>query len=326
MGAWLRRSLVLAPLPGTLLVILFYGLDTSHGSGGYPAHGGSTLGVIAGWCVLLAGLAAVAPSQISRWLAVLAALSFIAGPSNPGAAGTILFALGFSLTALLILVAAATVVVGRCGWKGRVAWSVGLVAVGVAAVSSFGYPRNPYLDSPATQVLGALLLAPVFIGLGSLWTSLDRPPELTVPAGTPATFTRRFLAGFISWIIFGVVEAGLSSVVAQATSLLPSSNAIATAIGLANASVYPVSVVLLQILPTALWGRTLGQQAAGVRVVRVDHGSPPGWLRAIVRFIVFQSVPIVGFVYLMALGTQVRFGRGSASRSEWCGITRPARS
>lgn len=309
MGAWLRRCAVLAPLPGALLVILFYGLDPSYGSAGDPAHGWSTLGVIAGWCVLLAGLAAVAPSQISRWLAVLAALSFIAGPSNPGDAGTILFLLGFSLTALLILVAAATVVVGACGWKGRVAWSVALAAAGVAAASSLGYPENPYLDNPARQILGALLLSPVFIGLGSIWVRLDRLPAANAPAGTTATFARRFLAGFISWSILGIIGASLMGIVSQGASLR-SPNAAAPDAGLVSDAVYAAEVVLLQILPTAVWGRTLGQWALGIRVVRVEDGSPPGWLRTIVRFVVFQTVPVVGFVYLMALLTKLQFGAG----------------
>jgi hypothetical protein len=309
MEARLRRRVVLAPLPGALLLVLFYGLDSSHGSFGYPAPGWSTFSVIAGWCALLAALAVVAPSQISRWLAVFAALSFISGPTNPGAAGTILFALAFSLTALLILIAAATMVVRNFGWKGRVAWSMALAAAGVAAISSFGDPRNPYLDSPATQVLGALLVAPVFIGLGSIWVRLDRLPAASAPAGTTATFARRFLAGFISWIILGMIGSSLLGIVSQGVSLR-SLNAVEADAGLVSDAVYAAEVVLLQILPTAVWGRTLGQWAVGIRVVRVEDGSPPGWLRTIVRFVVFQTVPVVGFVYLMALLAKLQFGLG----------------
>jgi len=310
MAARLRRWVVLAPLPGALLVILFYGLDPSYGTLGYPAHGLSTFGVIAGWCMLLVALAALAPSQISRWLAVLAALSFIAGPPNPGAAGTILFAVGFSLTALLILIAATTVVVGTFGWKGRVVWSMALVAAGAAAASSLGYPENPYLDSPARQVLGVLLLSPVFIGLGSIWVRLDRRTAPGAAVGNPANLGRRFLAGFISWIIFAVIGTSLTGIVTQGASFLPNSDSAATDAGVVNEAVYVAEVVLLQILPTALWGRTLGQWAAGVRVVRVEDGSPPAWLRTIVRFVVFQTVPVVGLIYLIALLVKLRFGLG----------------
>jgi RDD family protein len=319
MEALARRWELLAPFPGALLVALFYGLDPAYGSFGYPAHGWSTFGVVAGWCLLLLGLSAAAPSQISRWLAVLAALSFIAGPPNPGAAATILFAVGFSLTALLILIAAATVVISAYGWKGRVAWSIALVAAGVAAASSLGYPGNSYVDSPARQIFGALILTPVFIGLGSIWIRLDRPSTLGAAAGTPASIARRFLAGFISWIIFGVIGSSITGILTQGASLLPSSNAGATDVGLIQEAVYAAEVVFLQILPTAVSGRTLGQWAVGIRVVSADDGSRPGLLRTIVRFVAFQTVPVVGLIYLMALLTQLRFGlgRGVPDRMVW---------
>ena len=298
-----RRYLPLAPLPGAVLGAVIYGLDPTYESGGYPVHQWSTAAVIAGWCLMLLGLAVVGPSLVTRWMALAAALCFIAGPSNPGSGEDVFYAIGFVLTAAVILVASATYVARTQEARGRVLWSLGLTALGGAALISFGYPSNPFLDNPTTQVLATLVLTPAAVAFGALWLWLDRPSKLD-PAtdGEPAGFARRFLAGFVSWVIFGVAGSVLGAAV-------PALNALA----------YPIGVVLLQVLPTALWGRTVGQLSAGVRVVRVDNGQRPGWLRSITRFVVFQSVPLVGLIYLLTWGAQVRmgYGRGVPARLAW---------
>ncbi|HEV2216835.1 MAG TPA: RDD family protein [Candidatus Dormibacteraeota bacterium] len=299
----LRRFVPLAPLPGAVLTAVIYGLDPTYESGGYPVHQWSTLGVIAGWCLLLAGLTVVAPSLVGRWMAVIAAIAWVAGPSNPGAGEIVLYAIGFLLSALLLLVSSATFVVLRYGARGRIAAAIALGALGVAALVSFGFPQSPFVDNPAGQVWAALLLAPAFVAGGALWLWLDRPSTAALArAGQPASFARRFLAGFVSWVIFGFGTSTLAGAGAQAGPAVGSVMSVAS---------YPVGVVLLQIMPTALWGRTLGQLAAGLRVVRVDTGLAPGWLRSIVRFTLFQSVPLVGFIYFMAWGVSVRLGIGA---------------
>ena len=296
----LRRFVPLAPLPGAVLVVAMYGIDSAAESTGYPAHPWPMYGSIAGWCLLLIGLMFVAPSMITRWMAIIAAVSFVAGPANPGTAETALFAVGFVLTAGLIVTAAAVYVVQTQAPRGRVAWSAGLTALGVGALFSFGFPSSPFLDNPGTQVWAALVVAPAAVAFGSLWRRLDRPSTLDPSkSGTPSSFTRRFGAGLVSWVIFGVAAAALGDVLPVIS--------------------YPICVLLLQVLPTAVWGRTLGQLATGLRVVHVDGGGRPGWLRAAVRFVVFQSVPVLGPIYFIAwaLNARIGVGGGVPERLAW---------
>ncbi len=51
------------------------------------------------------------------------------------------------------------------------------------------------------------------------------------------------------------------------------------------------------IVPTALWGQTLGKIAVGSRVVAVDDGSLPGWRRSALRWAlpgVVGRLPYIG--------------------------------
>ena len=296
----LRRFVPLAPLPGAVLVVAMYGIDSAAESTGYPAHPWPMYGSIAGWCLLLIGLMFVAPSMVTRWMAIIAAVSFVAGPANPSTAETALFAVGFVLTAGLIVTAAAVYVVQTQAPRGRVAWSAGLTALGVGALFSFGFPSSPFLDNPGTQVWAALVVAPAAVAFGSLWRRLDRPSTLDPSkSGPPSGFTRRFGAGFVSWVIFGVAAASLGDVLPVIS--------------------YPICVLLLQVFPTAVWGRTVGQLATGLQVVRVDGGGKPGWLRAAVRFVVFQAVPVLGPIYFIAwaLNARIGVGGGMPERLAW---------
>ena len=296
----LRRFVPLAPLPGAVLVVAMYGIDSAAESTGYPAHPWPMYGSIAGWCLLLIGLMFVAPSMVTRWMAIIAAVSFVAGPANPSTAETALFAVGFVLTAGLIVTAAAVYVVQTQAPRGRVAWSAGLTALGVGALFSFGFPSSPFLDNPGTQVWAALVVAPAALAFGSLWRRLDRPSTLDPSrSGPPSSFTRRFGAGFVSWVIFGVAAASLGDVLPVIS--------------------YPICVLLLQVFPTAVWGRTVGQLATGLQVVRVDGGGKPGWLRAAMRFVVFQAVPVLGPIYFIAwaLNARIGVGAGMPERLAW---------
>ena len=143
-------------------------------------------------------------------------------------------------------------------------------------------------------------MAPAAVAFGTLWRRLDRPSTLDPSkSGTPSSFTRRFGAGLVSWVIFGVAAAALGDVLPVIS--------------------YPICVLLLQVLPTAVWGRTLGQLATGLRVVHVDGGGRPGWLRAAVRFVVFQSVPVLGPIYFIAwaLNARIGVGGGVPERLAW---------
>ncbi|HYR48110.1 MAG TPA: hypothetical protein VER07_04925, partial [Candidatus Polarisedimenticolia bacterium] len=119
----LRRFVPLAPLPGAVLVVAMYGIDSVAESTGYPVHPWPLYGSIVGWCLLLIGLMFVAPSLVTRWMAIIAAVSFAAGPVNPGTAETALFGIGFVLTAALIVIVAAVYVVQTQSPGGRVTWS-----------------------------------------------------------------------------------------------------------------------------------------------------------------------------------------------------------
>ncbi len=296
----LRQFVPLAPLPGAVLVVAMYGIDAAAESTGYPAHQWPLYGSIVGWCLLLVGLMFVAPTLVTRWMAIIAAVSFAAGPVTPGTAATALFGVGFVLTAALIVIAAAVYVVQTQSPGGRVTWSAGLTALGVGALFSFGFPSSPYLDNAGTQVWATLVVAPAAVAFGSLWRWLDRPVTLDhSKSGNPASFARRFGAGLVSWVLFGVAAAALGDV-------LPFIS-------------YPICVLLLQVLPTAVWGRTVGQVAMGLKVVRVDGGATPGWVRAAVRFVVFQSVPVLGPIYFIAwaLNARIGVGGGLPQRLAW---------
>ena len=60
-----------------------------------------------------------------------------------------------------------------------------------------------------------------------------------------------------------------------------------------------VFLAVYELVPTALWGRTPGKAIVGTRVVGIGDERPPGWKRAILRWILpalaFQ-VSVVGWV------------------------------
>ena len=290
----LRRFLPLAPAPGAVLAYVAYALSRAHDAGGYPIDQWAVVAVIAGWCLMLAGLTFLAPSLVPRWMAIAAAVAFFAGPFNPAPVDTVLYGVGFVLAAAMILVATTTYVVRHNGARSRMAWAAVLTALGVGSAFS---------ANPAAQMWAVLILSPAAVGLGAVWLRLDRPPVADLETtGKPAGFSRRFLAGFVGWVFFGVVDAWIGS----------SAPAVAVV-------AYPACVVLLQVLPTAIWGRTLGQLSTGLRVVRVDTGGRPGWLRAAMRSIVFQSVPLVGLIYFIvwAINGSTGLGRGVPARLIW---------
>ena len=208
---------------------------------------GSNLAILIGWWLVVIGLLLIASNQITRWTAFIAAAAFA------GSAQVALFALGFVTTAALMLIVM-TINVLTYGTRGRIVGAAALTVVGVGALLSFGYPDSAYLDNPATQIWASLVLAPAAVLFGALWMRLDVPGTHTAE---PATFLRRFLAGLVGWVSMGIVVSALG-------------------IGVLAPVAYPICVLLLQVLPTALWGRTFGQLCAGVRVVRVDTGGSPG--------------------------------------------------
>lgn len=58
-----------------------------------------------------------------------------------------------------------------------------------------------------------------------------------------------------------------------------------------------VVIMALYVVPSmALWGRTLGGWAVGIRCVRVDTGGAPGWTVSVRRWLVlYGAAAVVGF-------------------------------
>jgi len=64
------------------------------------------------------------------------------------------------------------------------------------------------------------------------------------------------------------------------------------------------------IVPTALWGQTLGKIAVGTRVVTEQDGSLPGWTRAALRWAlpgIVGRLPYVGLVVSLAVMASLLF-------------------
>jgi uncharacterized RDD family membrane protein YckC len=66
-----------------------------------------------------------------------------------------------------------------------------------------------------------------------------------------------------------------------------------------------VFLAVYELVPTALWGRTPGKAIVGTRIVGIGDEQPPGWTRAILRWVLpalaFQ-VHVVGWA--LALGVR----------------------
>ncbi len=65
-----------------------------------------------------------------------------------------------------------------------------------------------------------------------------------------------------------------------------------------------VFLALYEVVPTALWGRTPGKAIVGTRVVRIDDDRPPGWKRAVLRWVLpalAYQIHVVGWVVAILL-------------------------
>ena len=65
-----------------------------------------------------------------------------------------------------------------------------------------------------------------------------------------------------------------------------------------------VFLAVYEVVPTALWGRTPGKAIVGTRVVRIGDDRPPGWKRAVLRWVLpalaFQ-IHVVGWIVAILL-------------------------
>lgn len=65
-----------------------------------------------------------------------------------------------------------------------------------------------------------------------------------------------------------------------------------------------IVLVVLEIGPTAVWGRTPGKAMLGVRCVDVDTGRPPGVVRSVFRGLLLHAwvaIPAVGWALPIAI-------------------------
>lgn len=60
-----------------------------------------------------------------------------------------------------------------------------------------------------------------------------------------------------------------------------------------------VIAVLYQIVLIAVWGRTIGKLLVGIRVVRVNDGRSPGWVKSIVRYLII-NLPFLAWLVQMS--------------------------
>jgi uncharacterized RDD family membrane protein YckC len=63
-------------------------------------------------------------------------------------------------------------------------------------------------------------------------------------------------------------------------------------------------LAVVEIVPTALWGRTPGKAMLGTRCVDIDTGGPPGMIRSLFRGLLLHAwvgIPIVGWMLPTAI-------------------------
>lgn len=74
--------------------------------------------------------------------------------------------------------------------------------------------------------------------------------------------------------------------------------------GLRLAAITVLVLAVLEVVPTAIWGRTPGKAVLGLRCVDVDNGRPPGFVRSIFRGLLLHAwvaVPVLGWVLPLAI-------------------------
>ena len=122
----------------------------------------------------------------------------------------------------------------------------------------------------------------------------DREPDSRVPS----------TGGKHAWVIdfvICIVIVGLVPVVWGTMSSVSTTNRIQSSpVAFWAATVAPC--YLYQLLSVGIWGRTVGQRAALIRVVRAANGRRVGWSRASLR-ILLPMAPVYLFYLLLLLGS-----------------------
>ena len=145
---------------------------------------------------------------------------------------------------------------------------------------------------------------------GATWVGGPQVGGSQPPGGAPGMFTRPFdgvdipelnlrlasrWARFFAWLIDGVIVGAISFAfvfTALVDSIERDSNGEIALGGLfgGGGGGYAVIIPLLllgaayEVVPVALWGRTVGKLALGIKIVGADGADPPGFLRATLRW------------------------------------------
>lgn len=136
-----------------------------------------------------------------------------------------------------------------------------------------------------------------------------RPEEEAArPGPTPAPAGEDRLASLSQRAVGFVADVALSGTVLLTPGMLLADAVTAEDLGPGLtrlvALVAFVFLALYEIVPTALWGRTPGKAIVNIRVVGIGDERPPGWKRAVLRWVLpalaFQ-VAVVGWVIALAL-------------------------
>ncbi len=78
--------------------------------------------------------------------------------------------------------------------------------------------------------------------------------------------------------------------------------------GMRLAVITALVLLVLEVLPTAFWGRTPGKAMLGVRCVDVDTDGPPGMVRSVLRGLLLHAwvaIPVAGWVLPAAIAATV---------------------
>lgn len=185
-------------VPGATLLVVSYSLDYPYPDvGAYPAHIWSTAVAVAGFWLLLVALVLMSGDALSPWVALLSAIAI----GNVGAIsdGLIVPAvsswIGVLGTALVVLLAASSVLVRAFGWRhwGRaVIASLVVSAVGVGAfVLNAALPTSPIWNGPPGLLVALLVATPAFVvlkkpGLWSRRAAGTARPEPSLPVASPS--------------------------------------------------------------------------------------------------------------------------------------------
>lgn len=145
-----------------------------------------------------------------------------------------------------------------------------------------------------------------------------QPGSVDRPAVAPAPLGRRIGARVVDVVVAGWV---LAFVAIEMDGRLLGGDvwarrpiAAVTPEGTRLAVIAGLVLIVLEVLPTALWGRSPGKALLGVRCVGIDTGRAPGLLRAVLRALLvygWAAIPVVGWLLPVSITLTTFLAAGS---------------